>query len=481
MGVIMETLKIISTYKEQITTGAQEKLTQATSEALDRINCGLANAGTETLSPKAEVRRYLESIKSNFPEIDRYTDEMLRQIDDVNLVGVETIIAIPVVGFGDQEQPSIQRTLDVLAQQTLVATGNAAIVLYVNRPFGVEADNTVQVIKEWKTKNPNIRIAVFEGEIDPSMGRSSSPYYEGMEISTNSVPIALLRDILNIVAMKLWKSGDQRDSTLPTILQGDADLWRFTGTDEIARVQYILQSDPYAQFVQCTTDWDGPTATRSLPAMWLGSELMRELPLILKGLLNTGMDQSLRIQLIFGETIQRGIQVPQAERMESIARKGGYGLLRIPEDELDVNMRMTALFSGANTIRSALEIVFYYSNRRALAAWIKKQQPPIKQWSVEFVGVDAVRTADFTNIESPNGNLLDQAIIVANRTLARFPIPSWKFAFFEAQVIEVLKRYGLGRDAVAFQIVEGQNRDEVLIQISEIKNLTTLEQILINL
>jgi len=462
-----------------LSESARIRIDRAVREAGERVLCSLASLDNNRTA-EAEIVRYLTAVRSNFPEIDQYTDRMLEQTA-TTLDNVEMIITIPVVGFGDQEQSSIRQTLDMLASQSLLISGRAAIALFVNRPQGVEADSTMQAITEWKIQNSGIKLILFEGEMSPTIGRSTSPYYEDFEPTDQSVRIALLRDILNIVVMKLWQRQSTTTTTPPILLQGDADLWRLSGIFELEELERMFTSDPSCMFVQCTTDWDGPLATSKIPAMWLGSELMRELPQTFKRSLNNGAPTEQLVQYVFGETIQRGIQVPQAERMETIARKGGYGLLKISEDELDMNLRMTALFSGVTSIKSTADIVFYYSNRRAVAAWLEKREPPIKQWSVEFTGKDYVRTRQFEIPMSSDREMIEEALAAANRTLQRFPLPMPYFEVLSFEVMNILARYGLGPDACEFQIIPNGIGDEATLQISKLNKADVFEQILLNL
>jgi hypothetical protein len=296
----------------------------------------------------------------------------------------------------------------------------------------------------------------MELEVPAALGSTDGPFAAEMALESNQVPIALLRDLLNIVAMKLWATGDQEAP--PVLLQMDGDFTSFRA-GSLRQVLDDFRDNPDKSFVQYTSDWDiarDPADPAFDAALYAGAELMRRLPQILKGSLNDpSVPITSRLQVLFGGAIQRGIQVPQAERMAAVARKGGYGLTRLRHDELDMNLRLSAAFDP-QTIASSDRVVFEWSGRRARLAWQQDRLPPISQWNgAPFSAIDAVRAiARFAPVvQGRNG--LDEALLLAvNRTLQRFPIPAELAGVYSSAVdaiSAVLEDCGLSPSDISLQ------------------------------
>ncbi|MFS8160306.1 MAG: hypothetical protein ACMG6E_08885, partial [Candidatus Roizmanbacteria bacterium] len=322
-----------------------------------------------------------------------------------------------------------ERGLSHLSKDRLVESGDTGILIFVNRPNGYSPDNTSDKAQQMIQKL-NINGIIIESDIPSTLGNSKGPFNAEMATGENDVAIGLIRDMLNIAAMKL---AIQDGCDLPPILQMDVDFEGFMkGSCEDILFRF---RDPDLTFLQCTSDWDSQECPRTnYPALLLGTELMRELPQILKMPLNDILlPQETRKQILFGEAIQRGIQVPQVERMEDIAKKGGYGLNRLAHDELDANIRQSAV-NNTSGVRSSSDIVFLWNNRRAVRSWREYRQPAISQWVSPFSVIDPVRLKE-------NGYCLTEQAHseeVINKSLARFPIP-YKLTGVYSNFIEPIK------------------------------------------
>ena len=419
---------------------ATRNLRTITQEFNLRIEKGIAEP--ERLSSWGQIDGYLQAVKQIAPDVDRLTNNLIEQ--QSWKVNPSVVVTMPVVGTGGQEEAQIQNTLEKLAEDPMVSDGRVGILILVNRPANSDPDNTSKLAKE-KINDLNINTIVMETGVADQMGFTNGPFSGDMATEDNQVPIALLRDILSISAMKLWVKNPQSVPSL--LLQMDGDFEGFLrGSFQTIVEQF---SDQTVDFLQCTSDWDSSiNPTTSSDSFWVGSELMRELPQILKRLLNGPLPLPTKIQLIYGEAIQRGIQVPQAERMEAVARKGGYGLSRTRHDELDQNIRMSALVN-INGVRTTDEVVFLWSNRRAIKSWNEFRQPPISQWQSAFSVQDTVRQQEA--VGSIEGSSVgEHRLLAINRTLERFPVPPTLpgvYIDFTQPVSKVLQAYGINSEA----------------------------------
>jgi hypothetical protein len=400
-----------------------------------RIERGLVEP--ERLSPKEQINRYLWAVKQIAPDVDQLSDNLIENRSWK--VNPSMVVTMPVVGTGGQEEVQIQNTLEKLSEDPMVSQGKVALLLLVNRPANSNPDNTAKLAEE-KIANLNLNAIVIETEVTDGLGFVDGPFSGVMATEENQVPIALLRDLLSISAMKMWIKNPR--SAPPLLLQMDGDFEGFSrGSFQTIAEQF---SDQTIDFLQCTSDWDSSVnPTSSNISLWIGSELMRELPQTIKKPLNNPLPLPVKTQLIYGEAIQRGIQVPQAERMEAIARKGGYGLNRTRHDELDQNIRMSALMNMSG-VRTTDEVVFLWSNRRAVKSWNDFRQPPISQWQSAFSVQDSVRQETADNIRENSSG--EDKLTAINRTLERFPVPPiipGVYKDFTQPVSEVLQNYGI--------------------------------------
>ena len=398
----------------------------------------------QTASPVKKIQNFLTAAERLEPTMCEVLDKKFTGNSWAKLPDI--ILAIPVVGTGSQEEETIRRTLTNLSPDATVASGNAGVLIVVNRPQNTEPDSTYCTAQK-VAKELGINSVIVDIEVAASWGSTDGPFAEEMATDTNQAPIGLLRDMLNIGAMKLWLKDPK--SPPPILLQMDGDFEGFAQgglADVLARF-----ADPSCGFIQCTSDWDSveyPIAND--PWLKLGADLMKELPQIIKTPLNDfSLNPTSRAQLILGQALQRGIQVPQAARMESIAGKGSYGLARLREDELDQNIRIAEWYTPGG-VRSSSDIVFKWNNRRAVKSWRESQQPPISQWIYPFQVVDIARGGAQ---ESSTRQLSrkDNLEYVVNRTLARFPVPRKLLGVYdnyEEPILAKLNELGLSYTSV---------------------------------
>lgn len=411
--------------EQQLTTEAVANYTLIASEAKRRRAIGLTQA--ERLDAYDQVCDYLGRLRAVDPQVDARVDALIQGKKWQK--SPELIICMPAVGTGNQEATGIQNTLLRLNTDPYVQSGDVGVLVFVNRPSGYAPDCTGVAAYEI-AQQTGMNAIILESDVPATLGNIDGPFQADMATEQNEVAIGLIRDMLNIAAMKLAL---QSQGNLPLLLQMDADFEGFMkGSCEDILSRF---ADPSVRFLQCTSDWDSQDLPRESDfELWLGTELMRELPQILKIPLNEQSLPSLtQRQVLFGEAIQRGIQVPQVERMEDIARKGGYGLNRLAHDELDANIRQAALLNPAG-VRSTSKIVFLWNNRRAVRSWKEYQQPPISQWVNPFAVIDPVRSAE-TSVYGNGQSHVEAAI---NKSLARFPIPRKLAGVYEDFTIPVL-------------------------------------------
>ena len=442
-------IRIESIQKEVLLTKeARENRDLIDAEITRRREAGLM--GVEGLSSSNRVLDYLERVKIVDNSVNEITEGLVK--DREWKIEPKIVLTIPVVGIGGQEEEVIVNTLINLAEDPLVKTGEVGILILVNRPTGSVADATEALAKE-AIVVLELNGIVLDIDIPEDLGTIDGPFANEMALTSNEAPIGILRDILNISAMKLWKQGNS--SQLPILLQMDGDFEGFAlgGFEELLAEFYNSKT----KLVQCTSDWDSKEfPTEKDWGLWIGSELMRELPQIIKSQINSpNLSGETRTQLLFGEAIQRGIQVPQAERMENVAGKGGYGLLRLKEDELDQNIRISERVTP-DGVRTSDEVIFKWSNRRAVRSWIDLRQPPISQWVNGFAVDDLVRGETPKEKKLNNGDIE----LAINRTLARFPLPiklEGVYDNYQLPILEVLERYELE----IFEIVEEKKGEDL--------------------
>lgn len=382
------------------------------------------------------VREYLSKVRnSDNKELLRNLDSQIAALPDWKTMP-DLVVTIPVVGTGDQETISIQRFFEEVSQDQSVRDKEVRFIFLVNRPIGSPADSTADFIAN-NAVNTGIEIDLLEVEITNGIGRLNEEIPEMAESDEQPV-IGVIRNLLDYSAMQLVLrcAGDK----LPVMLQMDIDFEGFY-KGSFGGIIEIFNSYPEMLFLQCASDWDSKSKPiDSDPLLKLGSDLMRMLPLIVKGELNKP-NADFKDEIIFGEVIQRGIQVPQAQRMVAVALKNSYGMLRFTADELDYNIRSSAAAFGVDAIRSTANNIFKWSNRRALRAWNEYGRPPISQWSAEtpFSVNDPVRenSSDQTKFERTE-------IDVINLTLKRMPIPvEWSDNYkrkFEIVISQMVNR-----------------------------------------
>jgi hypothetical protein len=451
-----------------------------------RFDTGLANNGSR-LETKAEIERFLGALRQNFPSEYLLAKELALQTAAWTAVP-QLVVTIPIAGFGNQEQPAIIRTIELLSKEAVFKDGRARLVIFANRPENIEPDNTARFIQlACQQYGMESCTDLVEAAVPANFGRRDSPLLNGHSLGSNKPPMGLIRDLLSMTSMIKMQSCIEYGVN-PVQLQMDADFEGF-GRGNLTTLMNYFQTNPSLDFVQCTSDWESRhSPTRNDALFQLGCDLMRELPMGIKEYLNSPhATPKIVAQTLFGELIQRGIQVPQAETFASIAYKGGYGLLRLPEDELDANVR-SAYRGIPGTIRNASDVVFLWNARRALAVWHERKLPPISQWSgADFQAIDPVRASSAPNRStaqlssglsgssgiSTNGTQQlpsADALDVINKTLARIPIPhlldSPNGDGAENYVWNALSRCGIQQQSGLVLRRTSQNNDCSILQLS---------------
>lgn len=410
-----------------LTADAELNLAKIKRELEIRSAVGLATV--VRLNPRAQILDRLASLAAGFSNISAYVQEITSNLTPSDF-DRPLVIGIPVAGFGGQEYGRLRRLVEELSKDSAVNSGRVQILVFVNRPPGAVPDSTEQLLRE-AALECNLPLSIVAGEVPALMGRADGPLMAGIDpVKRSSVPIALIRDILSLSVMRLWAMNPEAMQP-PVYLQMDIDFEGFAkgGLSELINRFAI---NPRLMFLQGTSQFDDKNfPTTAVPVLKLGDDLMRELPLGMKrSLSNCELPEVSKIQILFGEAIQRGVQVPQAERLESIARKGGYGLLRMPEDELDANIRTAALANEFTGVECCDETVFKWNSRRAILALGCYGKAPISQWAVEFRAIDVAR--DVNSVSSVYGDLLAKQqelnsaanmLRIVNQSLARFPVP----------------------------------------------------------
>jgi hypothetical protein len=448
----------IRTVQESFTIDAQERLQIVQGELLQRRSLGLIPP--EGVTPMEAIKFYLDGVSKVDPLIDQLTSNAAEELKGLP-ASVEMVMTIPILGLDNQELQTARKLIEVLSQQEDIVTGKVAVFIYVNWPEGRECDGTMSSLTELAEKSM-LPLYVFKAAVPKKAGRSESPVYaQSYQELEDGPQIALIRDILNITVMKKLLACKRKE--IPLILQSDADLIE-TSDRALRNIMRCFNCDSVLQFIQCNVDWDGELPTKEILPLLLGSILMRELPWqILKQPLNGSLSKNIRRQIIFSNAIQRGIQVAQVERLDSIARKGGYGLLKIHEDELDLNIRSTAEVSGVESIGTT-DDTFIYSNRRAIASWYTQAIPPIGQWATEFEIDDPVRTKKVSMedvLARINERGIKFEIINAVRlTLQRFSIPQYIDTIYESPsdaILTVLQQFGLNAKDLKYEMVSKED------------------------
>jgi hypothetical protein len=433
-----------------LTADAELNLAKIRGELEIRSAYGLATVAR--LNPRAQILDRLDSVTTGFKDLSAYVQEITSTLTPSDF-DRPLVIGIPVAGFGGQEYGRIRGLVEELSKDSAVISGLVQVLVFVNRPPGVVPDLTDRLLREAALEF-NIPVSVVTGEVPALLGRTDGPLMDGIDPSKSSnVPISFIRDILSLSVMRLWAMNTKAEQP-PIYLQMDIDFEGFAkgGLSEIIN---RFAANSRLMFLQGTSQFDDrnfPTA--AVPVLRAGDDLMRELPLgIKRRLSNSELPPGSNIQAIFGEAIQRGVQVPQAERLESIARKGGYGLLRMPEDELDANIRTAALANEFSGVECCEETIFKWNSRRAILALGCYGKPPISQWAVEFRAIDVAR--DVNRVRSvyedliarrKNLNSAEGMLQMINQSLAHFPVPERIQGIYntaEELVREALARCGI--------------------------------------
>lgn len=368
--------------------------------------------GFGQLTAEDVVTDYLREVEEG--NLSSLVSQVREKVDSKQIERLPPLVAlVPVVGTGNQEEESVRLFFDKVRRDPYAIAGNVRFLFLVNRPVGAPPDNTAEQIQN-AISEFEINGSVIDMEIPPNVGRIN-PEIPEMATEENQAQIGVLRNLLDVWAMYEAERIDFAE--FPLLLQMDIDFMGFQrgGFEKIVK---YFEKRPDVGFLQCASDW--AVADNSDQLFRLGCDLMRMLPLVLKARLNQlGEDLD---EVIFGEAIQRGIQVPQVRRIEEVARKGSYRGLAFAADELDYNLRSSAIAGNVEGVRSSANIVFEWSDRRAKRAWEEYGKPPISQWGTETsFGVNDPVRSEYQDKETSRPEVSEADVI--NLTLARIPIP----------------------------------------------------------
>lgn len=408
---------------EKYITNYKENLLKVSEEMKIRNNVRLIDNSPEL---------YLTALENKFPNEYKFIDKLNKHLP-IGFIDSETqlIITIPVAGFGNQEKDNIKQTIKLLSEDEWFKSWNVRILIFSNRPEWIDWDDTKKEIQDyikyiWIN---NLFIWIIEWELQDNLWRADGPFNDEMAIDKKHVPIWFIRDVMNITIAIQAKWND-----IP-VLQMDWDFYGFKNWWLKDIIDIFSQKN--CTFLQCKSDWDWIIRTQDFPLLKFWSDLMAELPMILKEKINNNNNYESLEKIVFSDAIQRWIQVPQVELLSQIIMKGWYWLLRLASDELDLNLRSACLMNP-NWLRNTWDVTFLRDNRRAIATLLEYNIPPISQRKNWFEANDKVRAKqsfDVNTIIFTKANLLK----TLNFTLDRFVIPEAIDGVYEDWWKEILK------------------------------------------
>ena len=412
------------------TPNYKENLIKVSEEMKIRNDIGLTNNTNED---------YLKILENKFPNEYEFISNLNKQLPKGFIDNTtQLVINIPVAWFQNQEKENIRRTIKLLTEQELFIWWNVKILIFSNRPELTDWDNTKEEIQKYLEYLwiKDELIWIIESDIPKNLWRIDWPFYEEMATNDNQVPIWFIRDVMNIIiAMQAsWKD-------LP-ILQMDWDFYGFRNWWLKNIVDSFSKKN--CNFLQCKSDWEWNVKTNDIPLLKFWSDLMSELPMILKDKINKNISYKSKEEIVFSDGIQRWIQVPQVELLSQIIKKWWYWLLRLSCDELDLNIR-SAFTSQPDWLKSTWDVTFLRDNRRAIATLFQYNIPPISQRENWFEADDKVRwkqNLDIDSIKFTSENLLN----TLNLTLEKFVIPEkidWVYDDWEQEILKKLERLGI--------------------------------------
>ncbi len=421
---------IIPRYEKNIIPRYEENLTKVTEEIKIRKDRGLIANNSE---------EYINQLKNNFPKEYEFIVNLNTQLPKEFISKTtKLVINIPVAWFWNQENENIKQTIKLLSEDKLFKEWKVKLLIFSNRPEGRDWDETKKNIENyieslWIQKEA---IWVIEWDIPKNLWRIDWPFNDETAKEDNQVPIWFIRDVMNITVAIQSKWMD-----FP-ILQMD---WDFYGFEKWWLENIIdIFSKNKCTFLQCKSNWDWNIKTADIPLLKFWSDLMAELPMILKEKINEDISNESLGKIVFSDAIQRWIQVPQVELLSQITKKWWYWLLRLSCDELDLNMR-SAFLLKPNWLKSTWDLTFLRDNRRAIATLLQYNIPPISQRKNWFEADDKVRWKQNLNtnlISFTKENILN----TLNLTLDKFVIPekiNWVYDNWEEAIIVKLEELGI--------------------------------------
>jgi hypothetical protein len=363
----------------------------------ERLSKGLIETQQENLSPIARIGRYLQRLKESDPEYFSKATEIAEQLPPMN-ENAQVVVLIPIVGFGNQAEKTIPGTLKCLTNQNNV---EIEIFLLVNKPPGVNFDNTPEIIAQFPNP-PNAAIIFATAEIPIKL--KSRP------------PMGLIRGLqIDAILIRIWESlKNSPEKRPPIIVLADDDVvW----ANPNALVTYLkaFEENPSVDLILGPVEFDSEKfPSIFFPGFAVANKLMALLPsyynkLMLNQLatLNRPLTNE-EIAMLFlnfvSSSFTKGVLSNIAFRPEAYAAVGGAFDRTQDVNELDFMVRMFALrgiLAGWCNILALDEGVEVVSNsRRALLEYIDGIEglPPIQQWRGDW----EIKVLDPARIQTPN-------------------------------------------------------------------------------
>ncbi|WP_457641133.1 hypothetical protein [Persephonella sp.] len=363
----------------------------------DRIRRGLSME-REAKNPVEVIDEYLERLKQAEPKYYQEVVELAHQYPPLK-TGTSCVVAIPVVGFGGQAKRTIRATLGSFdAQDT---DGRVEINCFVNKPNGVNYDETPNIIEGYKPKNPNITVVSGKTEI-PRRPRSRPLMGKIRALQIDSI-LYRIRELFQ----------REPEGPVPIILLVDDDVvW--VNPNAVENYNRTFKAKPNLELIVGGLRFDSLEYPSVLfPPFYVADELMYTLPWFNKSLinqLNTKREplspEEIRATLsnIFSSSFTKGIQSNIAFRPEAYATVGGAFERTQDINELDLMVRLFAL-SGLTRGRCNIgflgnEVLVLSNSRRALLEYLEGEgRAPIQQWRSERF---KIRVEDEARLRQPN-------------------------------------------------------------------------------
>ncbi|MBD3300248.1 MAG: hypothetical protein GF347_02760 [Candidatus Moranbacteria bacterium] len=389
---------------------------------------GLPESLKEETEPKKIFQAYFEM---KGPEFNHEVEKLAEQLD---LSGrPEAIITIPVASYGDQEKESAKHISSVFENQTT----KPLVIYFCNKPENQKWDTVPAILEKNGGK-------VIKMSLDADRVRAGG-YRELMQA---------------VVLMAALKQGGKYD---PVQISCDVDTLEVQDTMVESHLKAL--KDPRIGASLGQLDWDNSKIkTESLPAFFIGAEMMRLLPKNGNwALINDAEsvdEQTLRECIYSTRSFGRGVQANLSFRSSAYARVGGYDPKQ-KHDEFDYILRMIALDSDLKGITKLWDKVrVVCDSRRALWAYREGGLPPMRQWDLHaFLTTDLDKIRTKLPQISPNDlNFNPYAIQQQiNETLVAFNLP---LELLEPAVKKTLAQIGLaeGTYRITYRPYEPDNK-----------------------